>query len=251
MFNFKVSDMCVQHLSRSKTRMCPCITEAVNEIKLAATIFSCSLKSFAWNKEFAMIIVWFALCSISLPIAHHDKGKGDIVPKIWIMERKNIIMFIDSCQWFSSKGWNWLGSSLRPRLLMLTILPSRMQVPLLIMAKKMEAATRRRQNTPSMIRSRAWERTWRSLIYGHKQSKNAIARIDIIIGPALFKHQSSTFHWPSSPFVLLTVVTRSLPSSVPLSSLPQPCSQPRKVIWARILARKTVLPLKQCVLFYL
>ena len=35
----------------------------------------------------------------------------------------------------------------------------RMQVPLRIVAKKMEAATRRRQNTPSMIRSRAWERT--------------------------------------------------------------------------------------------
>ena len=164
MFNFKVSDTCVQHLFRSKTRMCPCITEAVNEIKLAATIFSCSFKSFAWNKEFAMIIVWFALCSISLPIAHHDKGKGDIVPKIWIMERKNMFMFIDSCQWFSSKGWNWLGSSPRPRLLMLTILPSWIQVPLLIMAKKMEAAMRRRQNAPSMILSRAWERTWRSLI---------------------------------------------------------------------------------------
>ena len=42
---------------------------------------------------------------------------------------------------------------------MLTILPSWMQVPLLIMAKKMEAATRRRQNAPSMILSRAWERT--------------------------------------------------------------------------------------------
>ena len=69
-----------------------------------------------------MIIVWFALFSSSLPIAHHDKEDGgDIVPKIWIMERKNIIMFIDSCQWFSSKGWNWLGSSPRPRLLMLTI----------------------------------------------------------------------------------------------------------------------------------
>ena len=69
-----------------------------------------------------MIIVWFALFSSSLPIAHHDKEDGgDIVPKIWIMERKNKIMFIDSCQWFSSKGWNWLGSSPRPRLLMLTI----------------------------------------------------------------------------------------------------------------------------------
>ena len=71
---------------------------------------------------------------------------------------------IKSCQWFSSNGWNWLGSPPRPRLRMLTILPSWMQVPLLIMAKKMEAAMRRRQNKPSMIRSRAWERTWRSLV---------------------------------------------------------------------------------------
>ena len=69
-----------------------------------------------------------------------------------------------------------------------------------------------------------------------------------IIWSALFKHQSPTFHWPSSPFVLLTIVIRSLPSSVPLSSLPHPCSQLRKAIWARILGRNTVLPLKQCVL---
>ena len=57
---------CVCSIFSSKTRMCPCITEAVNDIKLAATILWCSLKSFAWNKGFAMIIVWFALCSSSL-----------------------------------------------------------------------------------------------------------------------------------------------------------------------------------------
>ena len=44
-----------------------------------------------------------------------------------------------------------------PRLTSLTVttLLLWMQVPLVIMAKKMEAAKRRRQNTPNMIRSRA------------------------------------------------------------------------------------------------
>ena len=111
-----------------------------------------------------------------------------------------------------------------PRLTSLTVMTLLlwMQVPLDIMAKKMEAAKRRRQNTPNIIRSRAWERTWKILL------------------KRFLWTGSSTFHCSSSPFALCPSFARFL-SCTRISSPPIPsttCSaiwSGKKATWARIL----------------
>ena len=121
----------------------------------------------------------------------------------------------------------WKGLVSCPRLTSVTvmILPSWTHVPLVIMAKKMAAAKRRRQNTPSMIRSRAWERTLTS-------------------SQRLLQVRKSTFHCSRSPLTLCP--SFALPCTR-VSSPPSPsttCSaicSGRKAIWARILCWENTL----------
>ena len=132
----------------------------------------------------------------------------------------------------------WKGLVSCPRLTSVTvmILPSWTQVPLVIMAKKMAAAKRRRQNTPSMIRSRAWERTWIRL--------SKCPNVQMSSSQRLLQVRKSTFHCSRSPLTLCP--SFALPCTR-VSSPPSPsttCSaicSGRKAIWARILCWENTL----------
>ena len=137
-------------------------------------------------------------CDIMLHTAWRNIGKSQVqilVPYLsndasspWIIQSGTFSQAKHRGAYFSGIIWSIQdpkGFVSWPRLTSLTVMTLLlwMQVPLDIMAKKMEAAKRRRQNTPNIIRSRAWERTWKILLNDFCEQEAAPSTAPVLLLP--------------------------------------------------------------------